>query len=64
MEKFEKIGFVLTSLAAIGVIVFWVAGFSDVFSVAKYSLFGAGIFAWGALAAFGIHKLRRRNLGY
>lgn len=64
MEKLEKIFTVALVVAMAGVIVFWSAGFKGYMSVSLWSLIGAGIAAWVALASIGLQKLRRYHRGY
>lgn len=65
MEKAEKIFWTLVSLAEIGIVIFWIAGFNHNKEVGAVAFFIAGILCWVALGVKLIDKLRRRSLyGY
>ena len=64
MEKLEKVFTVALVVAMAGVIMFWAAGFNGYMNVSLWSLIGAGIAAWVALASIGLQKLRRYHRGY
>lgn len=49
-------------LAGMGIVAFWVFGFSDKEAQALYAFLFAGMAATVALAAKGIHYLRYRNM--
>lgn len=51
MAKFEKIWYVCVFIAAVGIVVFWVAGFTGHLAVSTTSFFGAGVFAVAAIIA-------------
>ena len=43
-KHFEIIWWVCVAIAALGIIVFWVAGFNDCMQLSEYAFFTAGIF--------------------
>lgn len=51
MRKSEKIWWISVSIAAIGIIVFWIAGFMDKLNISAWSLTVAGIFGVIAISA-------------
>lgn len=51
MTKFEKIWYVCVFIAAVGIVVFWIAGFMGDLVVSTTSFFGAGAFAVVAIIA-------------
>ena len=62
MEKTEKIFCAALTVAAIGVVVFWVTGYNGNQVVSSISFVVAGIAAYVALGALVVHKLRNRYL--
>ena len=51
MAKFEKIWYVCVSIAAAGIVGFWIAGFTGHLAVSTACFFGAGAFAVAAIVA-------------
>lgn len=65
MRKAEKTFWVLVTLAEIGIIVFWVAGFKEHKDVAAAAFFTSGTLCWIALGVKFFDWLRHRSLyGY
>lgn len=60
MNKLEKTFMIGMVVAALGIVVFWVAGFYDRLDISAIAFFAAGIAAWIALIAGGLNHLRRR----
>lgn len=60
-KHFEIIWWVCVAMAALGIIVFWVAGFNDCMQLSEYAFFTAGIFAAVALLSKLIASVRRKN---
>ena len=52
------------TVAALGIVAFWIAGFNGRLDIAGYCFFGAGISGFIALIALGLHKVRDCNSGY
>ena len=61
MKKLQIFAVMSIVIAAVGIIVFWIAGFCDKMELSKIALFTAGTFGWLFLAAKGIIALRKRN---
>ena len=51
MAKFEKIWYGCVFIAAVGIVVFWIAGFMGNLAVSAASFLGAGAFAVAAIIA-------------
>ena len=51
MTKFEKIWSQCVFIAAVGIVVFWIAGFMGNLAVSAASFLGAGAFAVAAIIA-------------
>lgn len=61
MNKLEKIQWGSLTLSEIGILIFWIAGFHGKEQLAAYSFLAAGIFAFIALSAIGLLKLRQNH---
>lgn len=64
MKKLEKVWSFFVTMAALGIVAFWIAGFNGRLDIAGYCFFGAGISGFIALIALGLHKIRDCNSGY
>ena len=64
MEKLEKIFLVTVVLGAMGIVVFWVAGFKGFFNISFGAFIFAGVMAWIGVISKVLLWLRRRRLGY
>lgn len=51
MRKSEKIWWVSVSIAAVGIVSFWIAGFTDHLNVSAWSIAAAGVFGIVAILA-------------
>lgn len=51
MRKSEKIWWVSVSIAAVGIVSFWIAGFTDHLNVSAWSIAAAGVSGIIALSA-------------
>lgn len=51
MRKSEKIWWVSVSIAAVCIVSFWIAGFTDHLNVSAWSIAAAGVFGIVAIAA-------------
>jgi len=61
MKKIELVKGVAISIAAIGVILFWIFGFKGLNEQAMGSLVAAGCFAWVAIFAIIGEAIYKRN---
>ena len=61
MKKLEKIWWTFLTIAALGIVLFWVFGFNGHKDAAAVSFATAGVAAWVALSAAGLWHLRRRR---
>ena len=64
MKKAQIITAVALILSMIGIVVFWIAGFADKMLISKYAFYTAGIFAWIALIAIAIRKIKSKHYSY
>lgn len=62
MKKIEKTAIVFVVIAALGIVIFWVAGVLEYTLIMKCALLTSGASAIIAILFFSIHKLRTRNL--
>lgn len=64
MEKIDKVIAAGIILAALGIVIFWIAGFNGNLDVAAFSLFLGGAAACVAVLCIGLKSLRRWQRGY
>ena len=62
MEKIDVFTKVMAAIAALGILVFWIAGFKDKDTLAAYDLVTAGISAGIFIINEGIIAFRNRNM--
>ncbi len=62
MKKIEKTAIVFVVIAALGIVIFWIAGVLEYTLIMKCALLTSGASAIISIFLFSIHKLRTRNL--
>lgn len=58
----ERIFWGCVMLAALGIIVFWVAGFNEMMTISLVALILSGILCWVAIGAKILHYVQNRHL--
>lgn len=64
MTKFEKIWCVSLFISEIGILLFWIFGFSGNLTVATYAFMIAGVSAFVALASVVASHLHKKRYGF